>query len=391
MDKITNPFIISGIYVGEEYFCDRKDETKELCSNILNWRNTVLISPRRMGKSGLIEHTFHQPEIQKHFLTFNIDIMNTNSSEELAFTLSKGILDKILPMGEKMKTAFIKIVTSISGSFTLNTAVGDFQLAYKPNSIKQPEKTLEELFRYLDQTEQTAVLAIDEFQVIADYPDGKQMMAYIRSLVQRCTQTRFIFSGSNRRMMERLFNNPSEPFFQSCSPISLEAINKDTYFKFVKKHFNSVDKEITQDCFSHVYDIFDGHTWYIQNMMNRIFERTSKGETAGDSIVLPVLDYILKLNDRNFSEQLSRYSIKQRNLLISIALNIEDGKALCGSVSEITSGEFIQKYNLISASSIQNALKPLYEKDVLVKYDGQYLISNKLFSIWLLKKFSSII
>ncbi|MBR5104434.1 MAG: ATPase, partial [Bacteroidales bacterium] len=58
-ENIINPFFI-GRYAGERYFCDREKDTEILIKHIENGRNVALISPRRLGKSGLMHHTFAQ-------------------------------------------------------------------------------------------------------------------------------------------------------------------------------------------------------------------------------------------------------------------------------------------------------------------------------------------
>ena len=103
--EIVNPFIITGEYISEEYFCDREFETKVLVDNIVNGRNTVLISPRRMGKSGLIQHTFAQDNVKNHYLTFSIDLYATSSMSEMILFLGQAITDS-LKSKEKISSKF---------------------------------------------------------------------------------------------------------------------------------------------------------------------------------------------------------------------------------------------------------------------------------------------
>lgn len=96
MQTVRNPFIVSG-YVSADYFCDRKAETAELTGALVNGRNIVIVSPRRMGKTGLIEHCFHQKEIAQGYYTFFVDIYATGSLKELVFMLGKHIFDTLKP------------------------------------------------------------------------------------------------------------------------------------------------------------------------------------------------------------------------------------------------------------------------------------------------------
>ena len=62
MKTLKNPFTTSG-YVSSRYFCDRERESSELIREITNGNNVALISTRRMGKTGLILHCFHNKKI----------------------------------------------------------------------------------------------------------------------------------------------------------------------------------------------------------------------------------------------------------------------------------------------------------------------------------------
>lgn len=74
--KLNNPFVISG-YNGPEYFCDRAEETRKLCTMICNESNVTLLSPRRYGKTGLIKHVFARLEKENGYETIYLDIFGT--------------------------------------------------------------------------------------------------------------------------------------------------------------------------------------------------------------------------------------------------------------------------------------------------------------------------
>ena len=104
--KPVNPFVITSDYYGREYFCDRREETREMLSNILNGRNTVLVSDRRMGKSGLISHVFAQKEISSRFKTFYVDLYPTSNLSEMVMLLSEELLGQLKGKGQKMAERF---------------------------------------------------------------------------------------------------------------------------------------------------------------------------------------------------------------------------------------------------------------------------------------------
>lgn len=377
--KLYNPFIVTGRYVAEEYFCDRVAETRQLEANIINWRNTVLVSSRRMGKSGLIEHTFAQKSIKDGYETFYIDIFATSTFEELVFMLSKEITSRLQTKSKKLIDRFFTVVNSIQASFGMDPITGAPSFSISLGDIHESIKTLAQVFEFLESNEIPCVVAIDEFQQIAEYPDGKKVIATLRTLVQNCKQTRFIFAGSNRRMMGTLFNNPSEPFYQSCIPLYLNAIAEKEYCRFAQSHFQNADKTLPEACFSAVYQRFEGHTWYVQTILNRLFEICAKDSSITETDVEEAVNYILDVNTITFQEMLKSYSVKQKMLLIAIAKE--------GIVDGITGSAFIKKHALPSASSVQGAAKALLEIEVIIRESNGYQISNRFFSLWLARSY----
>lgn len=374
-----NPFILTGRYVAPEYFCDREKETAELISNIENWRNTVLISLRRMGKSGLISHVFNQPKIREEYESFFIDIYDTYTVEDLVLLLGKEIISRLQPKGERFLEKFIKSVSSLRLTLGTDVLTGMPSFNIESGQIKDPIRTMEEIFAFLEASERPCIVAVDEFQQIADYPDGKKVIARLRTLVQACRQTRFIFAGSNRRMMSELFNSPSEPFFMSCTPIHLNPIDKTRYVDFVIRHFNATGKNISEGCVEYVYELFDGHTWFVQYVFNRLYEMTDRKTSVTVEKAHEAIRYILDLYEPSFQELFVRMSERQRSLLTAIAKS--------DKVASPTGVEFISRYGLRSASAVQGALRPLIKDETVSYLNGHYLISNRFFSYWLAQRY----
>ena len=376
--KVNNPFIISNEYIAEKYFCDRKFETKVLVDNILNGRNTVLISIRRMGKSGLISHCFNNKLISKDYTTFFIDLYSTSSLSEMVSLMGKEILDSLKGKGEKVFDRFITTVKSLVTGITIDPVTGQPTLNISIGNIQKPDQTLKEIFEYLEKSDRPCVVAIDEFQQIADYPETN-VVALLRTYVQKCKQTQFIFSGSKRRMMDKLFNEPSEPFYQSCTNLYLEAIDKKVYYEFASEKFIEADKRLCEDCFNRMYDALDGHTWYIQRLLNEMYATVDKGETAGITELNGAMQHIHRLDRRSYEESIQQLSNPQKQLLIAIAKDIK--------AKEITSSDFVRKHGLRSSSSVQSAAKSLYEAETITREVDTYFVTNRFLGFWLMERY----
>ncbi|MBQ9222792.1 MAG: AAA-like domain-containing protein [Prevotella sp.] len=372
---LNNPFILYG-YESEEYFCDRKSETESLFNLIKNGNNVALIAPRRIGKTGLIENLFHQPKVQKHYYTFIIDIYATKNIEDMIMTMGNSILSSLRPWGTKVMRKFTDILSSLRSGISFDPA-GNPSWNVEVGDIHTPRTTLEEIFHYIETADKPCIVAIDEFQAVSNYPDGNAE-ALLRTYIQHCRNANFIFSGSQRTMMTEIFLNPSRPFYQSTSMMSLAPIPIDKYCNFAQKHFTASEKTLPAEIFQHVYEQFEGITWYVQRIMNELFAITSPGSSCKEEMTDIAVNNILRANEFNYQSLLFQLPPKQKILLVAIS------KA--GKAKNITSADFIRRWHLPSTSSVQAAIKGLLEKNLITMSLGVYEVYDKFFAMWLLRK-----
>jgi len=371
--KLKNPFVIGG-YVSAEYFCDRAIESKELVGAFENERNMVIVSPRRMGKTGLIEHCFHHKNIQKEYYTFFVDIYATGTLKELVFTLGKHIFDTLKPRGMKFVEQFFTTISSLRPAFKLDSITGQPVFDIGIGDIRQPLLSLEEIFEYLEKADKRCIVAIDEFQQITKYPE-ENVEAILRTQIQKCKNSTFVFSGSQRHMMQNIFFSASRPFYQSASMLNLEPISLEAYTKFVVNHFQKADKMVSNECVERIYHLLDGHTWYMQTLFNRLYEQLEGGEEMTLTLVNDVLHKTVESNRTVYQNMVSMLPERQKEALFAIA---KEGKA-----AEITSAKFIKKHGLYSSSSVQSSVNQLLEKELITKNDTFYLVYDRFFGLWL--------
>lgn len=370
---MINPFVI-GKYVAPEYFCDRENETEFLIKQIRNGRNVALISPRRMGKTGLIEHCFRREDIEKDYYLFFVDMYSTSSLAEMVYLLGKSIYEQLKPKKNAFLESFMSIVASLRMGFKLDPVTGEPAFDIGLGDIHAPETTMDEIFRYLENADKPCIVAIDEFQQIREYPE-KNVEALLRSKIQKCRQTQFVFCGSKRHMMGNMFNSPSKPFYQSAITMGLEPISIETYMKFASDKFESYGKSVEPELVKEVYTRLDGCTWFVQMIMNELFALTPTGETCGTGKLETAWENVIMSQEMSYMEQFSLLAAKQKIVLLAIA---KDGKA-----RSITSAQFIKRHNLSSASSLQSALKPLLKHDIVIKELDYYRVYDYFYAEWL--------
>ena len=375
MARINNPFIVTG-KIEPEYFCGRVNESARLIKSITNGNNLVIISPRRMGKTGLIQFCYDKPEIADEYYTFFIDILHTSSLREFTHLLGRAIYDTLLPRSRKMAIQFVQTIKSISGKFGFDPITNMPTFNVELGDIESPEYTLDEIFQYLANADKPCIVAIDEFQQIAKYPE-KNIEALLRTHIQKLRNSNFIFAGSERHMMQEMFTSAARPFYNSADILELKAIAPEIYIPFVMGHFEKRGKSISAENVEWVYKLFKGHTYYIQRTFNESFADTDKGEECTKEIIESAIDNMVSSNDTIFREILSNIPEKQKALLYAIA---KDGEA-----TQITSAQFIKRHSLHSASSVQAAAKKLLEKDIITQINKVYSVTDKLFAMWMIQ------
>lgn len=379
MENLTvlNPFVV-GRYVSDKYFCDREKETEFLIKQIENGRNIALISPRRMGKTGLIRHCFHQNCLSDNYYTFFVDIYATSSLAEFVYLLGKTIYEELKPKKTVWAEKFFQIITSLRVGFKMDAITGEPGFDIGLGDIQTPQTTLDEIFQYLDAADKPCIVAIDEFQQIGSYEE-KNVEAMLRTKIQQCKQTMFIYSGSKRHLMSNMFHSSSKPFYQSAISMGLEPIPMDMYVEFANRLFEERGKHVSSELVENVYRLFDGCTWFMQMMMNELFALTRHDETCGVDKLDEARKNVIQAQEVSYKDLLARLAPKQKLILQAIAKE--------RLVKGITSSAFIKKYNLPSASSVQAALKPLLKNDLVTQDGDAYRVYDYFFSEWLAKSY----
>lgn len=371
MAKPLNPFITRG-YAGREYFCDRKQETAELTRLLLNGNNVFLISPRRLGKSGLIDHCFQQDEIKEKFITVHLDIYATKNLCDFVYEFGHSVLQNVRSRGRAVWETFLNVVSSLKSTigFDIN---GQPELSLGLGELHAPQTTLEEIFQYLEIAPKPCIVAIDEFQTIANYPE-KYTEALLRTNIQRLHNASFIFAGSQRHVIAEMFTSPARPFYMSAAPLTLDVLDGDIYYHFAVGHFQNHRKMITREAFKAVYHMFQGTTWYVQFMLNTAFSLCAAGETFDKEDIEDALQVVLNTFSTTYENLLYQLPAKQKDVLVALA---KEQKA-----RNITSRDFLRRYGL-TASSVQAAVRGLLDKDLVTHHMGEYELCDHFFSLWI--------
>ncbi len=373
--KPRNPFIYEG-YEGPDYFCDRAEETDELIANLQNGRNTTLVSPRKIGKTGLIHHAFNRIKQQdKDAVCIYIDIFHTQNQYDFVQTLGKAIVEERLldtrtPMS-KVLSYFSHWRPTISpdpvtGAPTVSVAI----------ERSNTEYTVKSIFEYLKQSGKEVYVAIDEFQTITDYPE-QGTEALLRSYIQFIHNVHFIFSGSKQHLMYEMFGSPKRPFYQSTAMMTLLPLHEEVYYDFASQWFEAKKGSLSREVFQQLYSLFDGYTWYLQSVLNRLYE--TERHVADYQQVREAILSILNDKASQYEMVMTFLTDNQRNLLKAIAKD--------SLVPQLQANDFIRKHDLPSASSIKKALTVLQDKDLVYQTPKGYIVYDRFLDFWLKRTF----
>ncbi len=350
---LENPFILEP-YQSKAYFCDREKETEEIIRNITNGRNTTLISPRRLGKTGLIFRVFDEMMARKlPYETIYCDISDTLSLEEFIKVISDAVVSKLEKQQKIM--AFFKTLKSVRPLLGIDPLTGSPQVSFTFADDSQKQSTLKEVMDYLERYPQKVVLAIDEFQQIREYNDVN-MEAVLRKHIQHLHNVRFIYCGSKKHTMTDMFTNAKKPFYESTSFSYLSKLPVPVYSAFIKEKFESAGKTIDDDSIRFIIEWTKDHTYYTQRLCNEVFSLSGNDIVRND--IVTAIQSILDSERDRFQEIRRLVTRSQWKMLEALAKE--------GSVSQITSSAFLSKYKISSGPTALRNIKALMDKELVL-------------------------
>ncbi len=365
--KTSNPFITSG-YAGPETFCERKRETAELLSALENGRNVTLIAPRRYGKTGLIRNAMNG--LSKDFDQVYVDIYATECLSDFVKMFADAVVSALATPGGKLAATLGRFFGSLRPTMSPQpdgSVKWSFDLA--ETAVRS---SLEGTFDFLASRKRPVVVAIDEFQQVRKYPE-ENVEALLRSRIQFLPDVRFVFAGSQLRLMSGTFVAPRGAFYNSTDILSLDVIGEAPYREFAERFFRAEGLPFSAEAFSALYRRFEGVTWYVQSVLNRVWQKGAglRNEEDVDEAVAALVD------NRNlvFHDLLRSQGEAARAVLRAVAAE--------GVTTAPTGRRFLLKHRLGAPSTVVGVLENLVDRELLYRTESGYVVYDRLFAIWL--------
>lgn len=373
----TSPFIY-GSTVSSRSFTNRTKEVKQLKSNLLGGTNTMIISPRRWGKSSLVEFvTDSLRKEHKNIRIAMIDLFTVNSAEEFlekfAGEILKASSSKWQEWIELSRKIFRNIIPRIQVSMD---PVSSFNISFDWEEMKKNSDEILSLPEKIAQEKKIKIIiCLDEFQVIAGFDGYSELEKKMRSIWQRQKLVTYCIYGSQRHMMTNIFNTPSLPFYRFGEIIMLPKIERDSWIVFICEGFKNTGKNITREESAMIADLMQCHPWYVQQLAHYTWNLTGRSVTKTD--IITSLRELLNANMPFYQNQIERMSSTQINLL----------KAVAAGESQLTSSRVMNEFRLGTPRNVSKNKMTLINNDVIGESGRTYYFLDPAFEIWFGKAF----
>ncbi len=370
---METPFIFGKIAT-DKNFTDREMETSSLVQNFTSLINTIIISPRRWGKSSLVNKAAKLAMEQDSKLRIcHIDLFNVRNEEHFYSLLAQKLItassSKWEEAVENAKSFFSHLVPKISiGSDPTNEISIDFDwedVKHNPDEV-------------LDLAEQIAkkkglkiVICIDEFQNISEFTDPDYFQKKLRSHWQQHQNVAYCLYGSKRHMMMEVFTNSSKPFYKFGNLMFLNKIDTPYLVEFFKSRFADTGKSINEDAANLIVELVDNHPYYAQQLAQQSWLRTNSICTVE----------IVRAAHAALVEQLSLLFVTITETLTTQQLNYL--KALIAGEKAISSTAVMHRYHISSSTAIARSKAALIKNDILDNKAGEVSFQDPIYAYWL--------
>ena len=357
LNIMAAPFVFGKIAEGNN-FIDREKDTKRLAENFMSLTTTILISPRRWGKSSLVHKAGTEAMSKDSNLKIVfIDIFNIRTEEEFFSKFASEVLKQ-----------------------TASAIVSSFGDAAAPTSIqfqiKEPKMSIDEI---LDLPEKIAadrkmkiVICIDEFQQIGMFSSPKEFQATLRSKWQLQQHVSYCLYGSRRHMMMEVFGKVSMPFYKFGAIYFLEKIDRAFWPDYISREFRNTGKIITAEQCERIVQLADNNPYYVQQLAQTTWLHCQSDSCADSDITEAFDDILRQQGELNRALTLS-LTISQQNLL----------HAMSAGEKNLSSQKVLKEYNLKSSTEVSRARKALIANDILDDFGKQYSFEDPLYEYWL--------
>lgn len=356
------------------HFTNRENDSKKLRSNFENGINTTLISPRRWGKSSLVEKVAGQVNSKK-LVVVNMDLFPIRNEEEFYTFFSTAVIKATSNKVEVWMELAKKYLKQISPKFTVGIdPINDFEITLEWESVQKNYKEILALPEKIAKEKNIKlVICIDEFQNIGNFNEPDLFQKRLRSEWQHQQNVTYCLYGSKQHMMMQLFEKQSMPFYKFGEIMYLQKIEEKYWIRYITLAFERTKKSITAELASQIANMVKHHPYYVQQLAHLTWITTEK--TATKKIIEQATDDLLNQNAILYFKDTENLSSTQLNFLKAVASNVE----------ALSSKESINKYNLGTSANVTKIKETLLKNEIIDIQMGKVVFIDPAFELWFKK------
>lgn len=367
-----NPFVFGKAAEGI-HFTDREEDAKRLSANLTHGVSTILVSPRRWGKTSLVKKVISEiddPKIKPVF----IDIFHCKSEYEFYHVFATAIIKQVSSKLDEWMEMAKMFLSNVSPRFSFGSdPMNDFSLSFEWNPKDESETEILQLPEKIAKKKNIRlVVCIDEFQQVADVADSVNFQKKLRSVWQHQQNVTYCMFGSKKHLMNYIFNERSMPFYKFGDFLFLKKIPTEKWVSFIVTMFRTTGKTITDKQAASICEVTENQSSYVQHLAWIVWYKTDSVVTEEN--IASAIDDLLEQNKVFFQREVEQLSELQMNFLKALADGVTTG---------LSRKEIVRKYRLESSANVQSVKKALVKKD-LIDVDGQEVnLNDSLFKLWL--------
>lgn len=369
---IENPFEF-GRAVEDEYFTDRIEDTKRLEANLTHGINTILISPRRWGKTSLVKKVIGQSK-RKDIKYIFVDVFSCKSEYEFCKVLATEIICQTSSKWEEWIKTAKAFLSNITPKFSFGTdPTNDFSLSFVWNPKENPEKEILQLPEKIAEKKNIRIIVcLDEFQQIADFKDTLTFQKKLRTIWQHQKHTTYCMFVSKKHLMSQLFHSSECPFYKFGDIMFLDKIPETEWIPFICDKFKKTGKHINQEQAMKICQLSENLSSLVQHLSWVIWYKAHPDTT--DEMIEQAVNDLLDQNRLFYQRDLESMTVFQKNFLVAVANGINTG---------LTRREILNEYHLESSANVQGIKKALIARD-FIDVDGDVVSFNDpFFRLWI--------
>ena len=361
-------------------FTDRVKESERLSKNLLNGVNSIIVSPRRWGKTSLVTHVLSDiVEKRKDVRVCHIDVFNCRTEEQFYQIYANAILSAVETKLDKFVEAARRYLGRLVPSISLSDSAQQYELTFGVD-FKDDKFSIGDILnlpqRISEDLNIDFIVAIDEFQSIDFYDDSLAFQRKLRSYWQHHKGVTYCLYGSKRHMLLDIFSNPNMPFFKFGDIMFLDKISREDWQEFIVRRFADTGKVIDIELSGIIADKVKNHPYYVQQLSQQVWLRTARKCTL--DIVDEAFESMVRQLSLLFTNLIDSLTSRQISFLIAVAKGEE----------RFSSQEVLLKYNLGTSANIKNLRTSLLDKDLIdIRVESKIEIQDPVFEWWLLNEY----